>query len=133
MTGSSQFSKTLTPRQLAEALLAGLVADRQTEIIATQRQLHRAFRNVLKEVGNTDSLDVDLTEIDYDPLYGLSGWLDEFLARAQRDLMISAPNPSYGRIEIRVTPVEAEQLLAQYPNRAALEVLSKHFYEQLSA
>ena len=60
---------------------------------------------------------------------------DQFLARAQRDLMISYPNPSYGRIEIKVTPREGEEMLGEYPNGqgAIFKKLSEGFFEKLSA
>jgi hypothetical protein len=76
---------------------------------------------------------VDFSDVDYDPLYGQSGWLDQFLARAQRDLMISYPNPSYGRIEIKVTRSEGKEMLEEYPNGAIFNELSQRFFEELSA
>lgn len=127
-----EISERLTARQFAEALFAGLAADHHTEIKATQLQLHKAFRTLMNEVEVRHDLTVDLSEVDYDPLYGLSGWLDEFLARAQRDLMIGSPNPSYGRIDIKVSPREGEEMLAPYTSRTLLQDLSRRFYRQLS-
>ena len=98
-------------------------------------QIHRAFRQLLIEVEESKVLDVDFSDVDYDPLYGQSGWLDQFLARAQRDLMISYPNPSYGRIEIKVTASEGQDILDQYPNGEGVifKDLSQRFIEKLSA
>ena len=76
---------------------------------------------------------MDFSDVDYDPLYGQSGWLDQFLARAQRDLMVSYPNPSYGRIEIKVTPSEGQEMLDQFPNGAIFKGLSQRLLEKLSA
>jgi hypothetical protein len=114
-------------------LLAGLAAVGKTKISANQ--IHKAFRQVLSEVKDSRVLDVDFSDVDYDPLYGQSGWLDQFLARAQLDLMISYPNPSYGRIEIKVTPREGEEMLGEYPNGqgAIFKKLSEGFFEKLSA
>jgi hypothetical protein len=133
MARASQLSDTLSARQFAEGLLAGLAAAGQRKIAASQ--IHRAFRQVLIEVETTKVLDVDFSDVDYDPLYGQSGWLDQFLARAQRDLMISYPNPSYGRIEIKVTPSEGQEILDQYPNGdgAKFTDLSQRFIEKLNA
>lgn len=131
MASASQLSATLSARQFAEGLLAGLAVARRNKISASQ--IHRAFRQVLTEVETAKVLDVDFSDVDYDPLYGQSGWLDQFLARAQRDLMISYPNPSYGRIEIKVTPSEGREMLDEYPNGAIFKELSQRFFEELSA
>lgn len=131
MASASQLSGTLSARQFAEGLLAGLAAAGRNKIAASQ--IHRAFRQVLAEVEKSKVLDVDFSDVDYDPLYGQSGWLDQFLARAQRDLMISYPNPSYGRIEIKVTRCEGNEMLDEYPNGAIFKDLSDSFFEKLSA
>lgn len=133
MASASQLSATLSARQFAEGLLAALAIADQKKIPANH--IHRAFRQLLTEVEESKILDVDFSDVDYDSLYGQSGWLDQFLARAQRDLMISYPNPSYGRIEIKVTPNEGQEMLDQYPNgdAAKFKDLSQRFIEKLSA
>ncbi|MGA3079813.1 MAG: hypothetical protein ABSD44_00355 [Terracidiphilus sp.] len=131
MASASQLSATLSARQFAEGLLAALAAAGRTKISANQ--IHKAFRRILTEVKDRQDLDVDFSDVDYDPLYGQSGWLDQFLARAQRDLMISYPNPSYGRIEIKVTLSEGKEMLDEYPNGAIFKELSQRFFEELSA
>ena len=133
MKNQYKVTETLSARQFAEGLLAGLAIAGEKKIAAGQ--IHRAFRQVLAEVEASKGLDVDFSDVDYDPLYGQSGWLDQFLARAQRDLMISYPNPSYGRIEIKVTPSEGQEMLDQYPNGdgAKFKDLSQRFIEKLSA
>lgn len=133
MASAAQISSTLSAREFAEGLLAGLAVSHQKEISANQLRLHKAFLQVLKEVESTRALDVDFSDVDYDPLYGLSGWLDEFLARAQRDLLISSPNPSYGRIVIKVTPAEGAEILAHYSDGAAIKRFSERFVDYLSA
>lgn len=130
MVNITTTADTITAQEFAEGLLAGLAADEHKDIDATQAQLHRAFRQVVQIAKETKGLSVDLSDVDYDPLYGVSGWLDEFLARAQRDLMISRPNPSYSRIEITLTPEDIEELLGRLPNRTAIKNLSEMFWEQ---
>jgi len=124
-------SDSLTAREFAEALIVGLAAEGQSQIIASQTKLHRAFRRTLAEVTKNKSVQVDLSDVDYDPLYGLSGWLDEFLARAQRDLLITSPNPSYERIQIKVTKQEAADRLSRYRNAEVLRSLSNLFMDEL--
>jgi hypothetical protein len=125
-------SDSLTAKEFAEALIAGIAAVGHRQLTASQTQFHRAFRRVLTDVAKNKSITiVDLSEVDYDPLYGLSGWLDEFLARAQRDLLISSPNPSYERIEIKVTKEEAEDHLSRYNNAQEFKNLSELFLKEI--
>ena len=70
----------------------------------------------VKALKKAGKLEVDLLEVDFDPLYGLSGWLDRALTTAQRDLLISFPNPSYDQIEIRYRPEEATRVLNRIGN-----------------
>lgn len=126
-------SEPLTAREFAEALIIALAAEGHGEIRASQTKLHKAFRRILAEVAKNDSLEVDLSDVDYDPLYGLSGWLDEFLARAQRDLLISSPNPSYERIQIKLSKEEAGEMLTQNRNAQAIRNLSKLFINALDS
>lgn len=131
MAATATVHNAITAQEFAEGLLAALAALEHNEITATQSELHKAFRAVVEAAAKADGLSVDLTDIDYDPLYGLSGWLDEFLARAQRDLLISRPNPSYSRIQITISPDEADELLASLPSRTAITYLSQVFWGQL--
>lgn len=125
-------SKAMSPDDFAEGLLAALAASKKTEIAVSQNQLHRAFRRVLSEAQKQESLGVDSSDVDYDPLYQLSGWLDEFLARAQRDLLISSPNPSYGRIVINLTPKEGKCILKEHGNEEEFKKLASLFLQELS-
>jgi hypothetical protein len=47
--------------------------------------------------------------------------------------MISYPNPSYGRIEIKVTPSEGKEMLDEYPKGAIFKELSESFFKKLSS
>ena len=124
-------TKTMSPDDFAEGLIATLAILDQKNIEVDQNQLHRAFRRVLSEAQKPESLAVDTRDVDYDPLYQTSGWLDKFLARAQRDLLISAPNPSYGRIAINLSPADGEAILKEHGGQPAFEKLAKMFLEEL--
>ena len=125
-------TSVLSADDFAEGLIAALAINGDREITASQSQLHRAFRRVLSELQGCEDLKVDLTNVDYDPLYQLSGWLDEFLARAQRDLFISFPNPSYERIEIQLSPEEGKSILQEHGHPKVFEELSTLFMKELS-
>lgn len=131
MTQSSQIGAVLSARELAEGLIAALAASDNTEFTVSQSQLHSAFRKVLSEASQHQDLKVDLSDVDYDPLYGLSSWFDRFLARAQRDLLISYPNPSYERVVIKLGPNEGNAILSEYENPEALKQLSNLFIREL--
>lgn len=131
MKAEQKVPNALSAREFGEGLFAALAAVNHRQINANQPALHKAFRRVLVEVNKTNLLRVDFSDVDYDPLYGLSGWLDEFLARAQRDLLISSPNPSYERIEIKVTPEEGKAFLSRHPNELAFTNLTNMFIQEL--
>src|ERR1039458_2671113 len=89
-------SLKLTPEEFFDGLLAAICLE--TDVIEGEpSEEHRAFYRVLKELQKGDILDVDLFEVDYDPLYGQSGWFDRALTTAQRDAVLgwrSTPAPS---------------------------------------
>jgi hypothetical protein len=126
-------AKAMSPDDFAEGLLAALATTGQTEITVNQNQLHRAFRRVLAEAEKPESLWVDSRDVDYDPLYQLSGWLDKFLARAQRDLLISSPNPSYGRIVINLSSEDGETILKEHGGQATFKKLAAMFLQESRA
>jgi hypothetical protein len=68
---------------------------------------------VLKELRKGGVLDVDLFEVDSDPLYGQSGWFDRALTTAQRDAVLGFANPSHMilKITIKYSRNEGEAML----------------------
>jgi hypothetical protein len=101
--------RALTPDAFFAGLLAGLASIGQTSLSGTRSDLHRAFYGAVSKCAA--SIDLKTLEIDYDPLYGVSPWFDRALTRAQRDLLINFPNPTYERIEICYDPEEAKEVL----------------------
>ena len=80
-------------------LLAAIRLQRDEGVIEGEpTEVHRAFYRVLKELRKGGVLDVDLFEVDYDPLYGQSGWFDRALTTAQRDAVLGFSNPSHMKI-----------------------------------
>ena len=134
-SSSSEMNKqpVMSADQFFEGLIAALAARNERHLTATQNQLHKAVRTVLCEVNRQNCPEVDLRDVDYDPLYGLSGWFDHFLARAQRDLLISFPNPSYGKIEIQLTQEEGKRLVNELGHEKALDEFSQLFVQELHA
>jgi hypothetical protein len=125
-------SATLTADDLLRGLLAALVENHNDEVLGTRPQIHKAFRRVLSHLRETPFADrVDLWEVDYDPLYGQSRWLDRALTRAQRGRMISFPNPTYERMQIRLGHEEAEGILNRLGEREQFVKLAKLFTDQL--
>src|ERR1035438_9130231 len=111
----------MTANEFFRHLLTALAASDRTEFPATHSEIHRAFLGVLREIRKPEiqaQLAIeDLIDIDYDPLYGRSRWFDRALTRAQRDRIISFPNPSYDTIKIKYEPEAA---------RASLDKLHTH-------
>ena len=58
-----------TPEQFFDGLLAAIRLQRDEGVIECEpTEVHRAFYRVLKELRKGGVLDVDLFEVDYDPL-----------------------------------------------------------------
>jgi hypothetical protein len=128
----------MTANEFFRALLAALaVKDRRT-LDASHSDVHRAFFQVLREIRKPEMqarLQIeDLIDIDYDPLYGQSRWFDRALTRAQRDRIVSFPNPSYDTITIKYAPETGRAVLAEVgSSQEAIEGLADVFAEGLRA
>jgi hypothetical protein len=124
----------MTSNELFRGLLAAVSA-RRPELPGDHDAIHGAFYQVLKEVRKPEvraSLEVeDLIEIDFDPLYGQSGWFDRALTRAQRDQIISFPNPSYDRICIRYDAHSRSAVLDRLGSIPMIEHLADIFVSHL--
>lgn len=114
--------------------LSALAVLGHTDLSSNSTSLHRAFGSVLKKLDHPATrkwLNVDSIDVDFDPLYGMSPWFDRALTRAQRDMLISFPNPSYDRLEIRFGKDEAEQKLKAFGRRSELLELAREFTKNL--
>lgn len=102
----------ITAEQFFQGLVAALRLQKTDGLIEGEpTQVHRAFYRVVKELRTSGVLDVDLFEVDYDPLYGQSGWFDRALTTAQRDAILGFPNPSYKKILIKYDSAEGATIL----------------------
>lgn len=122
----------LTPEQFFDGLLAAIRLKNDV-IEGEPTEVHRAFYRVLKELQKGDALDVDLFEVDYDPLYGQSGWFDRALTTAQRDAVLGFANPSYKKITIKYSPSEGEAILSSIGAKSEFQRLAEVFTGALSA
>jgi hypothetical protein len=125
----------MTSNEFFRGLLAALAATGQKDLPANHAEIHRAFYQVLRVVQSPETrkqLDIeDLIDIDYDPLYGQSGWFDRALTRAQRDHIISFPNPSYDTISIKYDPDSSREVLQRLRSRPTIERLAQIFLNEL--
>jgi hypothetical protein len=116
-------------------LIAALGVRKYDELNATQSDLHRAFHQVIEKLQDPEvkkKVDVNLVNVDYDSLYGLSGWFDRALTRAQRDLLISFPNPSYDLIKIGIKKDEGEKILSRLGNKDLFLKLADLFHREVT-
>jgi hypothetical protein len=115
-------------------LLAAICLETGGVIEGEPIEVHRAFYRVLKELQKKGAvLDVDLFDVDYDPLYGQSGWFDRALTTAQRDAVLGFANPSYKKITIKYSPDEGEAILNSIGERDEFRRLAEVFTKSLSA
>jgi hypothetical protein len=125
-------SLKLTAEDFFDGLLAAIRL--KTDVIEGEpTEVHRAFYRVLKELQKGDILDVDLFEVDYDPLYGQSGWFDRALTTAQRDAVLGFANPSYRKITIKYSQREGEAILNSIGEGNEFRRLAEVFTNSLSA
>ena len=120
----------LTPERFFDGLLAAIRME-QAVIEGEPSAVHRAFYRVLKELQKGTSLDVDLFEVDYDPLYGQSGWFDRALTTAQRDAVLGFANPSYKKIIIKYSEDEGAAILDSLGQKDEFQRLAHVFTTSL--
>lgn len=123
-----------TPEQFFDGLLAAIRLQKQEGVIEGEpTEVHRAFYKVLKETQKSSILDVDLFEVDYDPLYGQSGWFDRALTTAQRDAVLGFANPSYKKITIKYSQDEGTAILDSMGAKDEFHRLAEVFTNTLSS
>ena len=122
----------VTPEQFFDGLLAAIRL-KQEVIAGEPTDVHRAFYRVLKELRKDEVLDVDLFDVDYDPLYGQSGWFDRALTTAQRDAVLGFANPSYKKITIKYSESESEAILNSIGAKNEFQRLAEVFTGSLDA
>jgi hypothetical protein len=122
----------LAPEAFFDGLLAAIRLHKEV-IEGEPTDVHHAFYRVLKELPKSRVLDVDLFDVDYDPLYGQSGWFDRALTTAQRDAILSFANPSYKKITIKYTQDEGKAILDSMGARDEFQRLAEVFTGSLDA
>jgi hypothetical protein len=110
--------------------LAAVALQKRT-LQGTRSELHQAFHSAMAKAQQNEFVDLEALDIDFDPLYEVSPWFDRALTRAQRDLLVSFPNPSYERIHISYNAKEAQELLARLGHREEFENIAKIFLDTL--
>lgn len=125
----------LTADDLLRGLLAALVVNESKEVPGTRPEIHRAFYRVLNSVRQAplaDQIEVNLDDVDFDPLYGQSRWLDRALTRAQRGRVVCFPNPTYERMEVLFGKDEAAAILEGLQAREPFIELARLFAGHLT-
>jgi hypothetical protein len=128
---------TLSSDRFFAGFIAALRAVRSDEPGASVRltgnrtTLNRAFWHTINgpEAQFVDSAQLS---IDFDPLYGISPWFERALTRAQRDLLIGFPNPSYVAVEIKLNQQQAERLLKITGYHNEFVALAKAFLARMA-
>ncbi len=126
----------ITADDLLRGLLAALTINSKgpASLEGSRPRIHRAFRRVLEQVEQppfSAQVQVDLFDVDFDPLYGQSRWLDRALTRAQRGRVISFPNPRYQRIDVQLGAKEASDVLDEIGAREPFLELARLFRNEL--
>lgn len=123
--------RPLSSDDFMTGFLAALAALGRTDIAATRSELHQAFLAAIQDPTVAAFVDREELEIDYDPLYGTSPWLDRALTQAQSDLLVEFPNPTYHRVKIKLDTREAEEELAEVGDGDQFSRLAEAFWSAL--
>jgi hypothetical protein len=125
----------MTSNEFFRGLLAALAVEQRNTLQADHARIHHAFNDVLQEIQKPEierELDIeDSADIDYDPLYGQSAWFDRALTRAQRDHIISFPNPSYNTINIKYDQDAGTALLQRLGPSQTMKRLADVFFSSV--
>ena len=123
-------SARVAPETDSDSFFAGFIAAialiGSKRLMGSRIALNRAFWQAVK---GPEGQFVDLRDlaIDFDPLYGVSPWFERALTRAQRDLLVSFPNPTYQAVEIKLNSDQANQVLDLTGNRERFMALAEAF------
>ena len=117
-----QEGSALSPDTFFLGFLAAVALEKRV-LQGTRSDLHQAFYEAISKAEESKFIRAEDLDIDFDPLYEVSPWFDHALTRAQRDLIVSFPNPSYERIQISFDPEEASGILDKIGHRAHFEAL----------
>ena len=128
----------LSADDFLRGILAALRVTGHKQIIAAQRNFHRAFDRILKKLDApefTDAIMVNTSDIDFDPLYGLSEWLDCAFLRARRDFLIRFLSSFRVNliIEINLGEDGGKEMLSEFGSREALLKLATLLHVEMAA
>lgn len=120
------------PDKYFAGFLAGLKLVHPERLTGNRTAFNRAFYTAVNSPSGQFFQKAAL-DIDFDPLYGVSPWFERQLTRAQSDLLISFPNPSYSAVDIKLNGEQAERLLAQFGEADQFKALAREFVSLLTS
>ncbi len=114
------------------AFLAALADRGMVQDAGASQAVHSAFRAALETLQADQVLSAYFAHYYPSRITGRIDELDQALVRGESAGIVQYGNPTYSRIQISLTPYEAEQLLNQFPGqrevlRAAAEAFEKQF------
>jgi len=128
----------LTPDRFFAGFIAALRTisaepeDSFSRLTASRVSLNRAFHRAMTSPAGS-SFDEGALGLDFDPLYGVSPWFERALTRAQRDLLVGFPNPTYASVEIKLKKPQADRLLTLIGHRDDFIALAEAFLTNIEA
>jgi hypothetical protein len=126
----ARVGSALSPEQFFLGFLAAVALEKRV-LQGTRTDLHQAFYEAVSKAEENSFIRAEDLDIDFDPLYEVSPWFDQALTRAQRDLIVSFPNPSYERIQISFDSQEASGILDKIGFRPQFEAMAHSFLNNL--
>jgi hypothetical protein len=133
-TAEARVAKKVVPVLDEDTFVKGLLtalATHEQVLQGTRSKLHNAFFEAVLVAEQQGLIDREAMEIDFDPLYEVCPWFDHALTRAQQNLWVNFPNPSYERVQICYKPDEARKVLQNLGNAEAFDNVAVTFLRHL--
>jgi hypothetical protein len=118
------------------AFLAALYLEGLQQMSAGGDVLHKSFRGALQVLRQNPAAATWFRRFRASPTSGRFEALDRAIIRAEQYGLVHFPNPSYTRVHVALSPIDAEALLSDVGNgRAVIEEAAREFrrvYEENS-
>ena len=117
MIATAEHEKMLKEDRAFGAFLAALAERGVVQIAGASRAVHEAFKAALETLQADETLRPYFAHYFASRSTGRIDELDQALVRGEAAGIVQYGNPSYSRIQISLTPYEAEELLSEFPER----------------
>jgi hypothetical protein len=117
MSATAEHNKMLSEDRAFGAFLAALADLGVVQVAGASTAVHEAFKAALETLQADEELQPYFAHYFASRSTGRIDELDQALVRGEAAGIIQYANPTYSRIQISLTPYEAEVLLGEFPGK----------------